>query len=256
MESGLSSTLARRDHPASSSTAKRTATVALVLILVPPSEGKSAPSSGRPLAWRSLSFPVLTPLRQDLVSAVDPRLASAPAAAAMDVYSGVLYTALDAASLTSAQRTRLDEQLIITSALFGLLRPGDRIPAYTLAPTARVRGRGPLTTLWREHISAILATSPRPILDLRSGAYQPFGTLPSDSCAVGRVLLERNGTRSVVSHHNKATKGRAVRALVSSRRRHRTIEDIAETLEGVGMTCELHVPRTGPMTMDIITREL
>ena len=119
-----------------------------------------------------------------------------------------------------------------------------------------MRGLGSLTSLWREQISEILAAAPRPILDLRSGAYQAFGTVPHDTSVVGRVLLERNGKRSVVSHHNKATKGRAVRALMTSRSRHRTIDDIATTLEAAGMTCELHENRRGPATLDIVTYEL
>ncbi len=236
--------------------AKGTATVALVLILLPPSEGKTAPSTGRPLAWRSLAFPELTDTRKEVVGAVDPLLATAHAAPAIEVYSGVLYAALDAMTLTATQRARLDDHVLISSALFGLLRPGDRIPSYSLPAASKVRGLGPLTALWREQLVHILTTAPRPILDLRSGAYQVFGAVPHDSCAVGRVLLERNGKRSVVSHHNKATKGRAVRALMTSRARHRSIEEIATTLEAAGLTCELHPNRRGPATLDIVTYEL
>ena len=256
MESGLSSTLACRDHPASSSTVKGTATVGVVLILLPPSEGKTTPGSGRPLAWRSLAFPELTSTRKRLCAAVDPHLAKTHAAPAIEIYSGVLYAALDAASLTATQRARLDEQVLISSALFGLLRPGDRIPSYSLPAAGKVRGLGSLTMLWREQITEILVSAPRPILDLRSGAYQAFGTVPHDTSVVGRVLLERNGKRSVVSHHNKATKGRAVRALITTRSRHRTIDDIAATLEAAGMTCELNENRRGPATLDIVTYEL
>ena len=256
MESGLSSTLACRDHPASSSTDKGTATVGVVLILLPPSEGKTTPGSGRPLAWRSLAFPELTSTRKRLCAAVDPHLAKTHAAPAIEIYSGVLYAALDAASLTATQRARLDEQVLISSALFGLLRPGDRIPSYSLPAAGKVRGLGSLTMLWRDQITEILVSAPRPILDLRSGAYQAFGTVPHDTSVVGRVLLERNGKRSVVSHHNKATKGRAVRALITTRSRHRTIDDIAATLEAAGMTCELNENRRGPATLDIVTYEL
>jgi len=235
---------------------KGTATVALVLILLPPSEGKTALSSGRPLAWRSLAYPELTTTRKQILHAVDPHVAKAHAAPAIEVYSGVLYAALDASTLTTAQRARLDEQVLISSALFGLLRPGDRIPLYSLPAASKVRGLESLTALWRAQITEILATAPRPILDLRSGAYQAFGAAPHDYCAVGRVLLERNGKRSVVSHHNKATKGRAVRALVSARARHRSIDDIATTLEAAGMTCELHENQRGPATLNIVTYEL
>ncbi|MFP5407571.1 MAG: peroxide stress protein YaaA, partial [Gammaproteobacteria bacterium] len=49
------------------------------------------------------------------------------------VYSGVLYEALDLTSLDAAARRRATSWLAVTSGLFGLLRPADRIPAYRLS---------------------------------------------------------------------------------------------------------------------------
>jgi cytoplasmic iron level regulating protein YaaA (DUF328/UPF0246 family) len=174
------------------------------------------------------------------------------------VYTGVLYGALAASTLSPTERARLEAQVVISSALFGLVRPGDRIPAYSLKPDARVPGVGPLATLWRDSVSDALAAlgDQGPVVDLRSGAFQAMGAPPPEECVVGRVLLERDGRRSIVSHHNKATKGRAVRALVSSRRRHRTFEDVADTLEAAGLTCELHASGRGRITMDIVTSEV
>ena len=57
------------------------------------------------------------------------RLASAPAARADRVYSGVLYEALDLASLEGAARRRATSWIAVASGLFGLVRPGDHIPA-------------------------------------------------------------------------------------------------------------------------------
>ena len=179
-----------------------------------------------------------------------------PCAPAIEVYTGVLYEALGVAGLTSAQRSRLEGSVAIASALWGLVGAEDPIPAYRLSGDATLPRLGSIASLWRQPVTAVLAEQPGPILDLRSGAYQ-FGSLPvRDDVAVGRVLLERDGRRSVVSHHNKATKGRAVRALASSRRAHRSLDDIASTLEGAGMHCELHRSARGALTMDIVTREL
>ena len=95
-----------------------------MLILLPPSESKTAPASGDPLNLASLDLPALTGARSELADAlaevsggedalqvlgVGPSLAAdvarnrqlrtAPAAPALEVYTGVLYDALDAASL-------------------------------------------------------------------------------------------------------------------------------------------------------------
>lgn len=253
-----------------------------MLILLPPSEGKTPSERGSRLAVRRLSFPALAPVRERLLTelaalsgkertalrvlglsagqvdelARNRSLRSAPCAPAIEVYTGVLYEALDVATLSAAQRSRLDRSVAIGSALWGLVRADDRIPAYRISGGTTLPGVGSVAAVWREPITAVLAVESGPILDLRSGAYQ-FGTLPQrDEVAVGRVLLERDGRRSVVSHHNKATKGRAVRALVTARRTHRTLADIAATLEGAGMHCEFHRSHRGALTMDIVTSEL
>lgn len=253
-----------------------------MLVLLPPSEGKSAPGRGPRLRLAALGFPELRTTRSDvldrlvdLCSAHGPAmralglgptqgeeiarnraLRSAPCAAAIDVYSGVLYEALDAGTLTAAQRERLGASTAIASALWGLVRPLDAIPAYRLSGDARLPGLGAVSAAWNAPVTRALAAEPGPILDLRSAAYQ-FGTLPDrPDVAVGRVLLERGGKRTVVSHHNKATKGRAVRALARSRTKPRTLDDAMAVLEAAGIRCEPSAPARGPVRIDLVTREL
>lgn len=253
-----------------------------MLILLPPSEGKADAERGSRLSLRRLSFPTLTPVRERVLAELvalcareasamrvlglgpsqadevvrNQGIASAPCAPAIEVYTGVLYEALGVATLTASQRTRLAGQIAIGSALWGLVRPEDPIPAYRLSGDVTLPKLGSIAAAWKAPMTALLADEDGPILDLRSGVYQ-FGSLPvREDVAVGRVLLERDGRRSVVSHHNKATKGRAVRALVSSRRAHRSLADIATTLEAAGMHCELHRSARGAIMMDIVTSEL
>src|SRR5687767_15835456 len=95
-----------------------------MLILLPPSEGKHAPRSGKPVG--ELAHPALNPAREQVLQALtglcsgDPdramsvlglspgqsaevarnaTLRTAPAAAAAKIYTGVLYEALDLATL-------------------------------------------------------------------------------------------------------------------------------------------------------------
>jgi cytoplasmic iron level regulating protein YaaA (DUF328/UPF0246 family) len=95
------------------------------------------------------------------------------------------------------------------------------------------------------------------IFDLRSGVYAKMWTADADSApdtAVGRVLHQRpDGSRSVVSHHNKATKGGLVRALVSGRAQPRSVIDLATAVEGAGFVVELQQRPSGqPWLMDVV----
>lgn len=255
-----------------------------MLIVLPPSEGKTAPLAGPSLDLASLSFPELSRTRArvlaeltrtcrtkpDVAAAalglgprqaheigVNSSLRRAPAGPAIAVYTGVLYDALDVATLSTAARRRLQSMVVISSALFGLVRPQDRIPAYRLSAGNELPGLGPLPALWRPPISAVLATMPGLILDLRSAAYVGLGPIPAaaaDRTVTARVLAERAGKRSVISHHNKATKGHLVRALVDSGSKPRTVSGLLADLHRLGFRCEMHEASSGnrPAMLDVI----
>ena len=255
-----------------------------VLILLPPSEGKTPATAGTPLDPAELSFPGLARTRKTVLASLvricraDPAAAAAalglgptqaghvranallrraPAGPALEIYTGVLFDALDAASLRAAERARLNRLVAISSALFGLLRPEDRIPAYRLSGDSSLPGLGPMASVWRERVSAELEQQPGVILDLRSGAYVALGPVPpavADRCVVGRILHEHEGKRSIVSHHNKATKGRIVRALAQASNHPGSIPDLIDALSGLGYAVELQPARKPgiPATVDII----
>jgi hypothetical protein len=155
-----------------------------VLILLPPSEGKTAPRRGQALDPAALSFPGLAPARELVLDALvalcrdDPEkaaatldvpksqldlvdrnahLRTAPTARADRVYSGVLYDALGFATLSGAAKRRAGTRVAVTSSLFGLVRPADRIPAYRLSGDAVLPGVGGVAGVWREHLGAAAA---------------------------------------------------------------------------------------------------
>lgn len=261
-----------------------------MLVLLPPSEGKTGPARGRPLDLAALAFPELTAARTAVLDALvalcrsDPgrarevlgltpgladevlrnaELPSAPAAPAARVYTGVLYDALDLPGLDADSRRRAARRVAISSALFGLLRPTDRIPAYRLSAGTTLPGVGPLGSVWREPVAAAIraAAGRSAVLDLRSGAYESLAPVPADLAdrtVVTRVLLERNGKRSVVSHHNKATKGRLVRALLADPDPARSAPAVAEACRRSGFHVELAPPaRNGrPWSMDVVVSEV
>lgn len=238
-----------------------------MLIVLPPSEGKSEPRRGKPLDLASLSFPSLTAARSEVIDALvslcegdvttaakalevgttqtdlvalNTRIRTAPTARADQVYAGVVYDALDVATLSTAARRRASTRLAVVSSVFGLVRPGDRIPSYRLSGGTSLPGLGPVAGVWRAALGPAFeeAAGDGLLVDLRSGTYVAFWR-PTGRVATVRVLHEVGGVRKVVSHFNKATKGRITRALLEDGANPRTPARLAEALRDLGWTVEL-----------------
>jgi cytoplasmic iron level regulating protein YaaA (DUF328/UPF0246 family) len=99
------------------------------------------------------------------------------------------------------------------------------------------------------------------VLDLRSSAYaaawKPAGTVAARTATV-RVLHERVvggvAKRSVVSHFNKATKGRLLRSLLEDGSQPRTPAELADALRDLKYTVEARDGR--PWALDVVVAEL
>ncbi|MCZ2827500.1 peroxide stress protein YaaA [Modestobacter sp. VKM Ac-2986] len=212
-----------------------------MLVLLPPSETKHPGGDGAPLDLAALTAPELTPVREQLVGAVVDLAADVPAARAalglsaaqddevarnavlrtsptmpaIERYTGVLYDALDVRSLTRAQRARAARRLAVGSALFGVVRAEDAVPAYRLSAGSALPGLPTLRALWKPVLTDVLAGTDELVVDLRSGAYADLAPVPG--AVTVQVLSERpDGTRAVVSHFNKAHKGRLARLLATT----------------------------------------
>ena len=254
-------------------------------ILLPPSETKTTPAFGEPLDLAVLVAPTLEPQRQLLLETLvslctsEPEgalatlgltvnqtdevvrnrgLWHAPTAPAWQVYTGVLYSQLDTATLTVVQRARLEECVWIASALFGFVRLTDPIPAYRLSGDAVLPGIGGLAGYWREHLTPLLEAEMGPIIDLRSGIYAKLGPLPcsvAERAVVPRVLQKMpSGPPKLITHFNKATKGRIVRAVAQYRGKLKDVRDFAELVAKQGADVILLPPtRSGqPNQLDIV----
>ncbi|MCY7397112.1 MAG: peroxide stress protein YaaA [Nocardioides sp.] len=259
-----------------------------MLILLPPSEGKSAPRRGKPLDLDTLSSPGLTPARDAVLNALvelssgdaehaarvlnvprtqpglvdlDARVRTSPTARAEAVYAGVLYEALDLPTLSTAARRRATSRLLVTSSLFGLVAPGDRIPAYRLSGDAVLPGLGSVAGHWRAHLDVPLSETLGDglLVDLRSSTYAAFWRPPArlaTRVATVRVLHESDGRRAVVSHFNKATKGRIVRQLLEDGARPRTPSRLAEDLTRLGWRVEVGPPSARGTQLDVVVDAL
>ena len=212
-----------------------------VLILLPPSEGKTAHAEGAPFEIEDLSFPELSAERRlvlDALAEVSARedamdllgvgaslanevarninLHTEPAAEAHDIYSGVLFEALGYASLDEAARRRADESIIVISALWGAVRFGDRIPPYRLSMSVKLEPLGKLATWWKKRLAPVLdeAAGSQLIVDARSSTYAAAYKPASGNTVAVNVFQMRNGTPKVVSHFAKHTRGEVARFLV------------------------------------------
>ena len=256
-----------------------------MLILLPPSEGKTAPRRGAPLDLAALSFPDLAPAREEVIDALvglctdDPvkaaevlglgptqadavtrnaGLRTAPTTRADRLYTGVLYDALDVASLDAAARRRASRWLLVTSGLLGVVRPGDRIPAYRLSGDVSLPGLGGVARHWSQHLGPAMteAAGDGVVVDLRSSSYAPFwrpDRTTAQRVATVRVLHEQDGARKVVSHFNKATKGRLVRSVLEAGANPRRPAALADALRDLGWHVE--TPHS-PTRLDVVVTDV
>ena len=268
-----------------------------MLILLPPSEGKTAPAAGEPVDPAGLWLPRLAPARKRVLAKLiahckrtsarsvaeslqtlgltpgqhaeitrNAGLATAPAAPAAQVYSGVLYEALDAGTLAPPAREWVEERAVVFSGLWGVVRLTDRIPAYRCSVGVSLPVLGGLTPYWKKALRAGLdrAAAEGPVLDLRSGAYAAMWAPPAPLAghtAALRVLHERvvDGVarRSVVSHFNKATKGRLVRAMAVAGAAPGSVDELVAALRDLKFTVvEQPAPAGRPRQLDVVVAEL
>ncbi|GGX52620.1 UPF0246 protein [Streptomyces minutiscleroticus] len=259
-----------------------------MLVLLPPSEGKAPSGDGAPLELGSLSLPGLAGARRAVLDEVvelcaadedkarevlglseglrgevakNAGLRTAGARPAGEIYTGVLYDALGLATLDAAARERAARSLLVFSGLWGAVRVSDRIPSYRCSMGVKLPGLGALGAYWRTPMAAALpeAAGDGLVLDLRSSAYaaawKPKGEVAERTASV-RVL--HAPTRKVVSHFNKATKGRIVRSLLTEGVAPEDPAGLVEALRDLGYVVEAAAPEKAgrPWTLDVLVTEV
>jgi cytoplasmic iron level regulating protein YaaA (DUF328/UPF0246 family) len=247
-----------------------------MLVLLPPSETKRAGGDeSRALDYTALSFPELTRPRKQAVNAVrrlsrnlgaataglklgstqaaeiarNRVILTSPVMPAIDRYDGVLYDALDAATLTQRARAFAGAHVAIASAAFGLTMALDEIPAYRLSHDSRLPGVS-LGRLWREPLGALLTATPGLLIDLRSEAYAKLGPLPQrDDAVFVRVVSEdAAGRRRALNHFNKHGKGAFVRRLLEAQLVHLDVDGLLAWAAAAG----IRLDRGAPGELDLV----
>ncbi len=179
----------------------------------------------------------------------------------------MLYDALGLATLDAAARRLAGSSLLVFSGLWGAVRVGDRIPSYRCSMGVKLPGLGALGAYWRAPMAEVLpaAAGDGLVLDLRSAAYatawKPKGEVAGRTATV-RVLQSKivGGVekRSVVSHFNKATKGRMVRDLLTAGRTPDSPAELVEALGDLGYVVEAEAPAKAgkAWAIDVVVKEL
>jgi uncharacterized protein len=257
----------------------------MVMILLPPSEGKTVPQTKTTLDLSTLSFTELTELRSktidSLVKVSEGRVSVArkilgvtanqdaeiernhdlwakPVAPALAVYTGVLFESIGINSLSKSALKNFSRDAYVVSALFGLISVTDQIPAYRLSGSTKLPKLGSLAGLWNNPVADVLGSADEFIVDLRSGTYQKIGQIPAvaaPNSVVPRILQKMpSGPPKVVSHHNKATKGRIVRAIAQSGRAINSADGLAEVIAALGADVEIIKPAKSdkPVGLDVV----
>jgi uncharacterized protein len=197
-----------------------------VLILLPPSESKTGRTRGKPAIPELVSFPELAATRSAVAEALarvsaqpdapallgvsaslsqdiahNVRLDSAPAVSVANLYTGVLYSALDLPSMDPPTRRRANRWLVVISALYGALRLTDKIAPYRLSMGVNLDILGPLASVWRTPLAAVLpvAAGRGVIVDCRSSTYAAAWA-PQDDLATRWVQVRVPGATHLAKH--------------------------------------------------------
>jgi len=191
-------------------------------ILLPPSEKKNEPEQRKALKLNALSFQAdLTATRTALLKkhkGIDLSYCDV----ASKIYSGVLYNALEYASLSSAAQARANSSIVIISAAFGAIRLNDVIPYYKFKID-------PAT--WKDPLAiALVGFKDELIVDCRSSTYSTVWT-PNPLNTVGiRVFKKVAAQLKVITHMSKLTRGEVTRYLVSQAKNPRTPQELHKLL--------------------------
>ena len=176
------------------------------VILLPPSKGKATGGSGRAYARTLTRHPLTVPrqavLAAAIASAADPDdavvarrcgvgaggvadartslagLADAPTMPAHRRYRGIVHGNAGLAELRPADATC---DVLVVSALMGLVALDEPVPAYRLEFTATLPALGGIATFWRDHLAEELCR--------RAGRARVWDLLPAEHARMWPVGL-------------------------------------------------------------------
>ena len=218
--------------------------VALLFILLPPSEGK-AEGGATKKPWRDASGAfgkTFATQRKQLVDRLatlkggdadllgvkgkhldrarqaNVSLQGSPSLPAFERYTGVVWDHLDIATLTTLQRQRALSSIVVISGLLGAVSADDPVPDYRLKMGARLPPFGLLSRWWHSELSAALNKKFKGavVIDLLPQEHRASFTLDTDIVAKHFVVAINEKSGKAGGHDAKAAKGRLARHIVQT----------------------------------------
>ena len=212
-----------------------------MLILLPPSEKKKAATSQEKFELSPLVFAAeLTGTRSQTTTSHDFSQTSP----AIEIYDGVLYQGLNWKTLTAVEQKRANTKVLIISALFGLVRPLDKIFSYK----EKIDNK-----LWREAITQVSAKfSNELIIDCRSSTYKGIWTINPQNTVEVRVFKVNGAERNVITHMSKKYRGELTGHLLKQTTDPITAAEVQRIAAQI-FECELHAPVDAqPWALDLL----
>ena len=212
-----------------------------MLILLPPSEKKKAATSQEKFELSSLVFAAeLTGARSQTTTSHDFSQTSP----AIEIYDGVLFQGLNWKTLTAAEQKRANAKVLIISAIFGLVRPLDKIFSYKEMIDNK---------LWREAIAQVSAKfSNELVIDCRSSTYKGVWTINPQNTVEVRVFKVNGAERNVITHMSKKYRGELTGHLLKQTTDPITAAEVQRIAAQI-FECELHAPVDAqPWALDLL----
>jgi len=177
----------------------------------------------------------------------EKKAATPVAAPAIKVYTGVLYAALNWPTLTKAAQKKGEKALVIISAKYGAIGPLEKIKSYK----AKIEN-----STMKERVAAVL--DPRKdelIIDCRSSTYQGVWSAPNKNCIEIRVFQNVNGTKRVVTHMSKKTRGEVTRLLLANKSTPKTPRDVRDIVNKHYSCALIQWDSFKPWILEVIAHE-
>ena len=212
-----------------------------MLILLPPSEKKKSATSSEKFDLSSLVFAAeLSEIRNQTIANQD----SSQTSPAIEIYDGVLYQGLNWKTLSAAEQQRANSQVLIVSAVFGLVKPLDQIFSYK----EKIDNK-----LWRDAITQVAVKfSDQLIIDCRSSTYKGIWPINPAKTVEVRVFQVLEGERKVITHMSKKYRGELTRHLLQQAVEPQTPAELQQVAAQL-FECELHASADAqPWALDLL----
>lgn len=197
-----------------------------IIFLIPPSEGKNP--DGKPICEKTF-YNFAKPLEiaknateKDLKCSWDryneaiflnSHTEKSVILSAIERYNGVMFSAIDYGSMNENAKIFFDENFLIISGFYGIVKPKDWIVNYKLPASTKW-----LYNFWGDRIFAkILEEKPDYIVNLLSGDYEKFFKFAKNIEKFGNTkvininFLKENGQK--ISHGVKSIKWRFIKEI-------------------------------------------